>query len=103
MSLIDEIKIGSVAEAEEILKGRPQKLQVGQAHPLNPNLVWTDLGNGHYAWRSKRGKYYNGGKYNPKRDPAAKFLGDRNHKVKYPVGAGTNGIRPMVKKRKKKE
>ena len=55
-NVIDYITINNLQEAKEILKaagtefsynyiekGRPRKLQVGQSHPLNHNLVWTDL------------------------------------------------------------
>lgn len=108
LRLIATVRISGVREAEEILmkagdedlfeKGRPRKHQVGETHPLNPNLVWTDLGNGYYAWRSKKGRYFKGGKYNPKKDPAVKQM---KKKVPYPLGAGTNGIRPLVKKKKK--
>ena len=36
---------------------------VGDVHP-NGKWIWTDLGNGKFDWKSKNGKYHNGGKGN---------------------------------------
>ena len=105
-----DIWIGDEREAAEILKsageedlfekGRPRKHQVGDTHPFNSNLIWTDLGNGVYAWRSR--KYYERGKYNPKKDPGFKNI-DRRAKRKFfrPPMMGNVGIEPQVVIRKK--
>lgn len=102
-NVMDDIRIDSLQEANEILKaagtefsydyiekGRPRKLQVGQSHPLNPNLVWTDLGNGSYGWRSRKGKFHSNVK------PPI----NRNERRRRPVGAGTLGIEPRLKRKK---
>ena len=101
-NVMDDIRIDSLKEAKEILKaagtefsydyiekGRPRKLQVGQSHPLNPNLVWTDLGNGSYGWRSRKGKFHSNVKSPINRKERRR-----------PVGAGTLGIEPRLKRRK---
>lgn len=103
-NVMDDIRIDSLQEAKEILKaagaefssdyiekGRPRKLQVGQSHPLNPNLVWTDLGNGSYGWRSRKGKFHSNVKYP---------INNRKERRRRPVGAGTLGIEPRLKRRK---
>ena len=103
-NVIDYITINNLQEAKDILKaagtefsydyiekGRPRKLQVGQSHPLNPNLVWTDLGNGSYGWRSRKGKFYSNVK-----SP----INNRKERRRRPVGAGTLGIEPRLKRRK---
>ena len=103
-NVIDYITINNLHEAKEILKaagaefsydyiekGRPKKLLVGQSHPLNPNLVWTDLGNGSYGWRSRKGKFHSNVK-----SP----INNRKEKRRRPVGAGTLGIEPRLKRRK---
>ena len=111
---LDDIWIGDESEAAEILKsageedlfekGRPRKHQVGDTHPFNANLIWTDLGNGVYAWRSR--KYYERGKYNPKKDPGFKNI-DRRAKRKFfrPLMMGNVGIEPqiVIKKKTKEE
>lgn len=102
-NVIDYITINNIHEAKEILKaagaefsydyiekGRPRKLQVGQSHPLNPNLVWTDLGNGSYGWRSRKGKFYSN----------VKTSINRKERRRRPVCAGTLGIEPRLKRRK---
>lgn len=103
-NVMDDIRIDSLQEANEILKaavtefsydyiekGRPRKLQVGQSHPLNPSLVWTYLGNGSYGWRSRKGKFHSNVK-----SP----INNRKEKRRRPVGAGTLGIEPRLKRRK---
>lgn len=103
-NVIDYITINNLHEAKEILKaagtefsydyiekGRPKKLLVGQSHPLNPNLVWTDLGNGSYGWRSRKGKFHSNVK-----SP----INNRKERRRRPVGAGTLGIEPRLKRRK---
>lgn len=111
--ILDNIHIGDEREAALILKaageedlfekGRPRKHQVGDIHPFNSNLIWTDLGNGICAWRSR--KYYERGKYNPKKDPGFKDI-DRKAKRRFfrPLMMGNNGIEPqiVIKKKKKK-
>lgn len=102
-NVMDDIRIDSLQEANEILKaagtefsydyiekGRPRKLQVGQSHPLNPNLVWTDLGNGSYGWRSRKGKFHSN----------VKSPINRKERRRRPVGAGTLGIEPRLKRKK---
>ena len=101
-NVMDDIRIDSLQEANEILKaagtefssdyvekGRPKKLLVGQSHPLNPNLIWTDLGNGSYGWRSRKGKFHSNVKSSINRN-----------KRRRPVGAGTLGIEPRLKRNK---
>lgn len=107
---LENICIGDEREAAEILKsageedlfekGRPRKHQVGDTHPFNSNLIWTDLGNGVYAWRSR--KYYERGKYNPKKDPGFKNI-DRRAKRRFfrPLMMGNNGIEPQIVIKKK--
>lgn len=108
--VIDNIKVSDPCIAEEILKaageedlfekGRPRKHQVGDTHPFNSNLIWTDLGNGVYAWRSR--KYFDRGKYNPKKDPGFKNI-DRKAKRKFlrPPLMGNVGIEPQIVRKKK--
>ncbi len=103
-NVIDYIRINDLQEAKEILKaigaefssdyvekGRPKKLLVGQSHPLNPNLIWTYLGNGSYGWRSRKGKFHSNVK-----SP----INNRKERRRRPVGAGTLGIEPRLKRRK---
>lgn len=103
-NLISEIHINSIEEAEEILqseefsKGRPKTHKVGDVHIFNPNLIWTDLGNGAYAWRSR--KYYQNGKYNPKIDPVYKTITKRVRRRFYrPLMTGNLGPEPRVIKK----
>ncbi len=107
---LDDIQITDEREAALILKaageedlfekGRPRKHQVGDTHPFNSNLIWTDLGNGVYAWRSR--KYYERGKYNPKKDPGFKNI-DRRARRKFfrPLMMGNVGIEPQIVIKKK--
>ena len=108
--ILDNIRIKDECEAAEILKaagtedlfekGRPRKHQVGDTHPFNSNLIWTNLGNGVYAWRSR--KYYERGKYNAQKDPGFKNI-DRKAKRRFmrPVMMGNVGIEPQVIRKKK--
>lgn len=108
---LEEIWNGTESDAEQILKsagtedlfekGRPRKHNVGDTHPFNSNLIWTDLGNGVYAWRSR--KYYEKGKYNPKKDPKFNSI-DRRAKRRFmrPLMTGNNGIEPQIIRKKKK-
>lgn len=102
--LISKIQINSIEEAEIILqseefsKGRPKTHNVGDVHIFNPNLIWTDLGNGAYAWRSR--KYYQNGKYNPKLDPTYKSIDKRvKRRFYHPILTGNLGPEPRVIKK----
>lgn len=100
---LDDIWIGDEREAAEILKsageedlfekGRPRKHQVGDTHPFNANLIWTDLGNGSYGWRSRKGKFHSNVK-----PPINRSNKERRRR---PVGAGTLGIEPRLKRKKR--
>ena len=103
-NVMDDIRIDSLQEAKEILKaagtefssdyiekGGTRKLHFSQSHLLNPNLVWTDLRNGSYGWRSRKGKFYSNVK-----SP----INNRKERRRRPVGAGTLGIEPRLKRRK---
>jgi len=36
------------------------KYQVGQPHPNNPNILWTEWQPGKFDWKSKNGRYWKG-------------------------------------------
>lgn len=45
---------------QQIVKAKVTAHQVGEPHPDNPNILWTDIGNGNGDWKSKNGKWWKG-------------------------------------------
>lgn len=59
-NVADALDVLSKAGTEDLFEKARVQRAVGTPHPSNPNILWTDLGNGKFDWKSKNGKWWKG-------------------------------------------
>ena len=60
MNSVKDLLSKKQSEKQQIVKAKVTAHQVGEPHPDNPNILWTDIGNGNGDWKSKNGKWWKG-------------------------------------------